>query len=176
MKALVLLFLLCVSCSSDNNPYRGDFLDVTNCGTSGEYIFSPGGIKVYLNGNNVDIYLIDSKVNELESCLDKNIEREYIAVCIPDDWYVSPCTGQQLVPSSVDYRLCEEKGVEITEECREAVYPTVNCPCPCSVRAEVQNNHIVVTAPNLELFKAALARIVMYPKYVWSTPEIAACL
>jgi hypothetical protein len=76
---------------------------------------------------------VDQIVNKLDKCLQvvgkKPIERGWFGVFVPPDWYTSPCTGQQLVPSRADYRLCEQKTdpqgnpIKISVECRGVVTP-----------------------------------------------------
>lgn len=168
-------FLLICAC---NQPgYDGYFLNVTDYPIKGEYEISPAGIKVYLNGNDVNLNDIDLKVLELEECLGISINRNWFSVYIPSDWYTAEeCSEEQVIPSTVDYRLCEAKGLVIEEECRDLKYPTDECPCICSVRATIQNNNVVVTTPNLKLFKMPLARIVLYPEYVLDNEEYIECL
>jgi len=128
---------------------------------------------------------VDKKTSELEECLKKSsvklrsswkIQRTWFAIYVPNDWYVSPCSKEQLIPSKVDYKLCEKKGLTIQPRCREVVKPTAVCPCPCNVRSTVQDNWVIVTEPSLKLFKMSLARIIFYPRYVLNNTEITRCL
>lgn len=162
MKYILLLLILISGCGNDVSRFQ----DVTFYDISGDYVKTPDDIIVYLNGNNVDLTLIDQKVNELEQCLDRKIKRDSFKVYIPDDWYISPCSGEQLIPSLVDPQLCENKGLEMLEDCRWKMFPTAECPCPCSVRATIQNDNVVITTPNLKLFKMPLTRMVIYPEYL----------
>ncbi|MCK5018894.1 MAG: hypothetical protein KAS32_17665 [Candidatus Peribacteraceae bacterium] len=173
LKYLLSLLLLC---SCEQVGYKGIFKDTTNYSIKDDYVFSPAGIKVYPNGNKIDLNNIDLKVSELEECLKLSIHRDWFSVYIPSDWYVSECSGQQLIPSLVDYKLCEAKGLIIEEECRGLRYPTEECPCPCNIRSGIQNNNVIITTPNLELFKMPLARMVLWPAYVLDNPEYVKCL
>lgn len=163
MKWVLLLIPFLISCDSNTNH----FLNITDYNIGGEYIISPGGIKIYPNSNNVDGNLIDKKVDELENCLQVSIDRKSFSVYIPDDWYVSSCSGEQLIPSLVDPKLCEDKGIEIEEECKWVKYPTEECPCPCNIRSGIQDDTVVITTPNLKLFKMPLTRIIIYPEYAF---------
>lgn len=127
---------------------------------------------------------VDKLVDNLEACLmaagelKAPVRRHGFAVFVPPDWYVSKCSGEQLVPSLAACKLCRAKGLQIKDECCGLRRPTPACPCVCNFRATVQWGRIVVTAPNLKLFKAELARVVLYPKHnnPWATPAVAACV
>lgn len=172
LKYILPLVLLC-SCSQPG--YDGYFLNVTDYSIKGDYEISPAGIKVYTNGNDINLNDIDMKVLELEQCLQMSIHRDWFSVYIPSDWYVSPCSGEQEIPSKVDPELCRAKGLIIEEECEWVDYPTEGCPCPCSARSTIQDNDVVITTPNLKLFKMPLARMVMYPKYMIGS-ELEHCM
>jgi len=156
----VLPFLL-ISCSSQH------FQNVTDYHIGGDYIFSRRGIKIYPNGNNINYNLIDKKVNEVEECLHMSIDRDSFSVYIPDDWYISSCSGEQLIPSRVNPDLCRVKGIEIEEECEWVKYPNKKCPCPCNIRAGIQDDTVIITTPNLKLFKMPLVRMLVYPEYAF---------
>ena len=168
-----ILALILTSCS--NECYCGYFSDVTDYDISGEYIFSPGGIKIYPNENIVDIDLIDKKVEELEQCLGIKIKRDCFKVYIPNDWYISTCSEEQLIPSIVDPQLCRDKGLEIKPECEWVMYPTEECPCPCNIRSGIQDNNVIITTPDLKLFKMPLTRIVIYPEYLMDNEDYQRC-
>jgi len=130
---------------------------------------------------------IDRRTDELERCfrergLAKSIQRNWFAVYVPSDWYVSKCrTGEQLVPSRIDYRLCEQKGIKVPLSCRGVARPTEACPCPCNIRAGLQNGPkfpVLITAPNLKLYKNELTRLVLGPKYnaPWKHEKVRPCL
>lgn len=178
MAKYLLPFLLLCSCSQSG--YDGWFLNTTDYKINGEYKISPGGIKVYANGNEINLNDIDLKVLELEECLQLTIHRDWFSVYIPNDWYWSNpiCSDepQQLIPSTVDYRLCEAKGLEIAAACRDLKYPTEECPCVCNIRSGLQDNNVVITTPNLKIFKMPLARMILYPEYVLNNEEYTKCL
>lgn len=150
------------------------------------------GIRVH--GDSKDTHgKIDRLTDELERCfqdrgLAKSIRRDWFAVYIPPDWYTSACgTKEQLVPSRIDYRLCEQKKdpegnpIKIPVVCRYIERPTKECPCPCNIRAGIQNSRarpVIVTAPNLKLYKTELARVVLWPKAnaPWADKKVAPCL
>ncbi|KKM64951.1 hypothetical protein LCGC14_1496150 [marine sediment metagenome] len=129
---------------------------------------------------------LDLQVDQLDQCLQRAglgaLQRGWFGVLVPSDWYVSPCTGQQLIPSRVDYRLCEQKRdpqgnpIKVSLVCRGAVQPTVACPCPCSFRSTIQNNFWIVTAPDLRLLKTELARLHTGVNAPWSDARLKGCL
>jgi hypothetical protein len=100
-------------------------------------------------------------------------------VFIPPDWYTSKCSGEQLVPSRIDFAGCAEKGVKLPKACQDTdlMKPTKECPCVCNVRAKVQDDWWIVTAPNLKLYKAELTRLVTGIYDPWRAgSEILKCL
>ena len=168
---LVSSFLL-FSC---NECYEGGFVSYTNH-KIGNHILTPGGIKVYNNYTEVDLQLIDSKVEELESCLGIEIHRSCFAVLIPNDWFISSCSGEQMLPVAAPYKQCEVKGLYLEEKCRGLNKPTTECPCVCTYRVAMQGDFFIVSPPNLKLFKAELSRLVTNVNNPWTNAEIAKCL
>jgi hypothetical protein len=83
-------------------------------------------------------------------------------VKIPDDWFVSECSGEELLPIPAPQELCDAKGLP-----RD---------CGCYWRVETQDDNIIVVPPGLKLYKAELARIVTGENNVWIVPRITACL
>ena len=171
--------------------YHGSYLKITSYKLDNvKWERTPKGIRVY--GGSKDTYAeIDRRTDSLENCLRKNglvksIKRDWFAVYIPPDWYTSLCgTKEQLVPSRVSYLLCEKKKdpqgnpIKIPVVCRNVERPTKECPCPCNIRSGIQNSRarpVVVTTPNLKLFKMSLARIVLYPQYVLRDLNGTECL
>ncbi len=129
---------------------------------------------------------LDLRVNQMDKCLQQQgwpaLQRRWFGVFVPSDWYVSACTGQQLIPSRADYRLCEQKRdpqgnpIKMPVACRGVVKPTAACSCPCNFRATIEDNFWIVTAPDLRLLKTELARLhtgVMQP---WGHDRIKGCL
>jgi hypothetical protein len=127
---------------------------------------------------------LDAKTAELETCLHQagagwHVHRDWFVVLVPPDWYVSACSGQQLVPSTPNCRLCiDQKGLPLPAKCCGLRVPTKECPCVCSMRAVVQPGRppAVVTAPNLLLYKDELARLVTGVNFPWGDPRISRCL
>ena len=165
MRAIVLFTLALVACSPDAPQYcySNDYLTLKHY----ELNFTektPGGIWVDPTGQGVDLTLIDRLTDELEACLAIRVNRECIGVKIPDDWFVSPCSDEELLPIPANDSLCLAKGVTSTPE------------CPCNWRVETQDDNIVVIPPSLKLLKAELARIVTGENNVWVVPDITKCL
>ncbi|MFA5135271.1 MAG: hypothetical protein WC505_05835 [Patescibacteria group bacterium] len=124
---------------------------------------------------------IDRRTVALETCLKKNkvwdhINYNWINVYVPKDWYVSTCSGEQLVPSTPALKECRIKGLKIDDKCLGLPKPTTDCPCVCNHRAVVQNNGWIITAPNLKLYKAELARLVLAAQNPWTQPLVVQCL
>lgn len=140
------------------------------------HIYTPAGIKVYNNYQEVDLNFIDTQVEELETCLNISINRSCFAILIPDDWFISQCSGQQMLPVTAPYEQCAIKGLYLPEECRGLSRPTENCPCVCTYRVALQDDYIVVTPPALRLMKVDLARLVTNVNDVFSDPLISKCL
>jgi len=147
--------------------YKNNYLSITNypfhstiSTTSGILVDDTYGFLA-----DEDLRRIDTLVEELEECSGISIKRECFSILIPPDWYVSECSGQQLFPCRIDPQLCIDKG--LTQEDLDR--------CPCACRAIIQDDWIVVTTPNLRLFKAELARMVTGINNPWEA-EIGACL
>jgi hypothetical protein len=192
LAVLAILFLnLLTGCPQTS--YRGSYLKITSYRLDDvKWKRTPKGIRVH--GDSKDTYAeIDRLTDELEACfrargLAKSVQRDWFAVFVPPDWYTSQCgTKEQLVPSRVDYRLCEQKKdpegnpIKIPVVCRNVERPTKECPCPCNIRAGIQNSRarpVIVTAPNLKLYKAELTRIVLWPRAnnPWADKEVVPCL
>jgi hypothetical protein len=125
---------------------------------------------------------VDQLVDEVEKCLQerdyikKPLNRKWFGVVVPINVFKSPCSGQYLVPSRVNYRLCEAKGVTIKPECRYVEEPTKECPCPCSMRSVIQDDWAIITTQTLNLFKAELVRLVTSKNNPWLDPRLVPCL
>jgi hypothetical protein len=118
---------------------------------------------------------LDAKVVALEKCLGYAVRRDWFLAYVPADWYVSKCSGEQLVPSLAPCKLCRDKGLVLPDKCCGVMKPTTACPCVCNFRAVLQGDY-VVTAPNLKLFSAELLRLVTGEINVWTKPELVKCL
>jgi len=163
MKPLILTALLILGCNSEGPQYcySGNYETLKRY----DLDFSaqtPGGIWVDPTGQDIDLAKIDTLTDELESCLGTRINRECIGVKIPDDWFVSECSGEELLPIPAPPELCDAKGLP-----RD---------CGSYWRVETQDDNIIVTPPGLKLYKAELARIVTGENNVWVVPQITACL
>lgn len=187
---LIFLTVVAVVPSCPRTRYPRNFANVTNYKPdASKGTRTPGSILAV--GRPQDLTeqfrdLLDLRVNRLDKCLQQRgwpaIQRRWFGVFVPSDWYVSSCTGQQLIPSRADYRLCEQKRdphgnpIKMPVQCRGIVKPTAACPCPCNFRSTVEGNFWIVTAPDLSLLKTELARLhtgVMQP---WAHERIKGCL
>jgi hypothetical protein len=178
--------LLFLTSGCPPKSYSGGFMNVTHYSVDKNDTWStPKNIRVVAEKKDATMEFfqeIDKRTDELEACLLKSgasknkINRKWFGVLVPKDWYISKCSGEQLVPSLVSYKLCEAKGLTIKEECRNLERPTTICPCVCSVRATIQDDFWIVTAPNLKLFKTELARLHTNKNAPWKYPEISRCL
>lgn len=190
MKAVALVTLLAALASGcPATGYPGGYLRVTN------YPYNPGsalrtaaGVR-YVAPARDDTpefrETLDARTGALTACLAAInpkwvVRTDWFYVLVPSDWYVSTCSGQQLVPSVMPCKLCtEQKELPVPPECCGLRAPTPACPCVCNARATIQDDgrvKIVVTAPNLLLYKTELARLVTYVNNPWAHPEIVKCL
>ncbi|MCP4573314.1 MAG: hypothetical protein GY838_13245 [bacterium] len=148
---------------------------------------TPGGVRFIAPAKDDTAALraqLDAKTSALEKCLAQagagwQVRRDWFVVLVPPDWYISACSGQQLVPSTPSCRLCiDQKGLPLPAKCCGLRLPTKDCPCVCNMRAVVQPGQppAVVTAPDLLLYKAELARLVTGVNFPWGDPRISRCL
>lgn len=163
MKLLILATFLALGCNSEgprycySNSYQTlkhyelNFTEQT-----------PGGIWIDPTGQKVDLAKIDRLTDELEACLKITINRECIGVKIPDDWFASACSDEELLLIPAPQKLCDAKGL--------------SHDCGCFWRVETQDDNVIVVPPGLKLYKAELARIATGENNVWVVPRIVACL
>jgi len=149
-------------------------------------VTSKSGIKVDDNNSGFPVEEIERDVGELEECLATKIKRNCIEVKIADDWVVSPCTGRQYFPCGISPEVCKKKiksgalKMISTSPCQaDRVMgtlfkvvsghrePCTECICGCA--ATIQRNRVIVTTPDLYLFKAELARLVTNINDVWGS-------
>ncbi len=193
MKNLLVLFL--VGCGGDPVCYHNNYQTLKRYPVNFTQMTSMG-IGVDSTGQKVDLAIIDRLTSQLDICLEKSFKANptitselakkadcrtdvgvprvrfdniYIKTCfkvkVPNDWEYSKCyPEEQLLPISAPDALCEAKGLHPTPE------------CPCRWRVETQDDYIIVSPPNLKLFKAELARMVTGCNNVWIVPQIIACL
>jgi hypothetical protein len=175
--ALVLFALALAGCPTSGYPHRG-YQDVTKYSPKpSEAKATPGGVR-YWAPKGVDVRSeVDRLIGELEKCLGVTIRRDWIGVLIPDDAYVSACSGQWLVPSVPWCRLCiDQKGLPLPEKCCGLRKPTKACPCVCNMRSVVQSNWLIVTTKTLALFKAELTRLVTGINFPWGDERTKKCV
>lgn len=189
--ALLFVFLFSTGCPATS--YGGNFYNsaVVAPPKKGDAKPTPAGILLIVKKASKSFEelgkTVDTKTSELEVCLKKNgvitepIRRKWFGVYIPESWYVSKCSGQQMIPSRVYYKLCEQKKlngepIKIEEECRQHTHPTELCPCPCNVRSSIHYNFWIVTTPDFRLYKAELARLVTGQNNPWANKKISSCL
>lgn len=146
---------------------------------------TPGGIEIDDPQHQLNIAELDATVANVVSCLSQfkdapmteaekteytcfgtaDLTLKYgLRVMVPADWHVSACTGYEIFPCKVPDASCEEKGMT----------PTTSCPCSC--RAMIQDNSIIVTAPNLQLFPAQLAQLLTGCEQPWHPGRLLACV
>lgn len=177
-----LLFLLLIpqissSCKKDHCYFTDNYATLSHYSTKNKKVSrTPEGITVYLNGADIDLKKIDDIVDSLEICLGIKIHRECFEIYIPTDWYISTCSGEQLLPIAAPHEQCEAKGLELPENCWGLNHPTDACPCVCNYRVSTQRNFLIVVTPNLKLLKAELARLVTGVNNPWIDNDIKECL
>lgn len=143
-------------CYPSNYPnytnYSVSFTDKTNL-----------GIKLDDPDHYLDKQKIDELTTETISCLKKikgtlssnelyqndcqgewDLEIKSCMVVKVPIWHTSDCTGEEVFSCSVPFASCAEKGFS----------PDSGCPCSC--RAMVQDNEVLLTTPNMKLYKAYL--------------------
>lgn len=160
--------LICfLFCGCDYEGYWNGYMNITDYDINLDAV-TPRGIYVDTSGFEIDLEEIDRQVDFLENCLQENsiisqIHREWFVVKIAPDWFVSECSGQQIFPCEMPDSVCENKDLEITEE------------CPCMCRSAIQDENTVVTTPNFYLFRGELARMATGYNNPWFYP-VSGCL
>jgi len=180
---LAIFALLLVGCP--RKGYRSWFSNVTNYKYDVKKAKkTPAGVRYFAPAKDDTQAFrdkLDVLTHELAACLPKidpkwQVRRDWFVVFVPPDWYVSTCSKQQLVPSTPPCRGCRKKGLDIPDKCCGLRKPTAECPCVCNMRAVVQDNYVIVTSPNLLLYKAELARLITNNNNVWGHEQIRKCL
>lgn len=165
-----IFFAGCTKC------YNNNYLSFTNYNKENyKELKTEYGITVYSN-QEMDLNDIDKKTKELETCLGIKIKKNCFAVLIPDDWFYSVASNQQLLPYAAPIELCWDKGLDVPKECSGVALPTIACPITCNWRVATQDNFLIITPPNLLLYKAELARLVLGVNNVWEEPATSVCL
>jgi hypothetical protein len=170
---ILLVIVVLVGCN--DRCYLGGYLSLTNYKVDG-CVETTGGVRVCNDFWQVDLDFVDSRVDELEECLGVKIKRGCFAILIPNDWFISACSGEQMLPVAAPYSQCEYKGIYLPEECRGLSKPTTECPCVCTYRTALQDDFYIVTPPDLKLFKVDLSRLVTNINNVFGDPAISKCL
>lgn len=177
-------FYFCCSCDC-YDCYHNYYQNITNYEVNPNTI-TPGGIQVDTSDFEVDLEEIDRQVDYLENCMQENfsspdfevsgevldqqecwnedlspdiiVRRDCLIVKIAPDWFVSPCSGQQVFECNIRDSVCEDKGLEITDE------------CPCMCRSTIQDENVIITTPDLYLFRGELGRMVTSCNNPWFEP------
>lgn len=89
--------------------------------------------------------------------------RSCLVIKVPQDWYVSTCTGNQLFRCNVPDQSCFDKGLA----------PTKQCPCAC--RASTQDDTAIITAPNLALYSTKVVELMTGCEYPWGVERLGYC-
>lgn len=143
---------------------------------------TPKGIRVDPGGHNISYSKIDRYTNELETCLGVPIRRNAFVVKFPTDVYRSPCSGAELFPCNASDYVCRRKvdaGMLLLPDSPCTLEEMSSCvQCPCACRGAVQNNWAIIVTPDMVLYKATLASLVLEisAAKVWGDKEIAKCL
>lgn len=110
-----------------------------------------------------DAWLSGTEAREAECLGPRRIEvRECLRVAEVRDWHWSCDGNEQVFTCSVGPQRCLEKGQ----------VPTPDCPCSC--RAQIQDNTTVWTTPNRKLLAAYLVTLFTGCLSPW-TPTLAPC-
>ena len=156
-KSLYIIFLysclLPFVCFMDaKDCYDNLYMNVTNYNYEPNFWTPTRHIPIYTQ-TEIDLDEIEFLIDMTEDCLGINLNTTCFTIYVPDDWYTSTCSGQQLFPCDIvkannGYNICEQdKHLIVTEE------------CPCNCRATIQDENTIITTPNLMLFGMSLVRM-----------------
>lgn len=173
------LFGILLASSGCNTPldgYYGNYRNATSYVVKMDRT-TPGGVHV---GGKIDDYAVDRLVDAVELCLAvvpeptaqerlasdcgapgpirRDVDRALFDVFAPPDVYRSQCSGAQLFSCGVDPIHCAEKHLP----------PEWKCPCAC--RGAIQDDHTIVTVPDMPTFAAELTRLVTNCNNTWLGP------
>ncbi len=156
-----------------------DEIDKSKC----EY--TPKGACVLLNETIVSdsfFLLVDDKITATEACLkgwyaerDDVLHRVYdwkppvrscYTVYVPNDWHVACEDPEQQVYGKAPQEVCDAKGFK------------ANSDCPCGWRTNVQNGSVIVTTPNLYLFRQSVAELLtgLSSGLLWKDSNMIKCM
>lgn len=179
MRLLVLMLASC-GCGSEecNLPDQYDW--------GFDYSFlqdrtTQNGIAVDTSGQSVNLDDIDWKIYEAKRCLSTafpddlldakwcpptfnvSIDEGCIKVKVPDNWSWS-CDGQeQLLADDAPQEACDKKGFVADKE------------CPCKWRGGVQVDGVIITTPNLRMFKESAVKLITGCWYLYDDSRLAEC-
>jgi len=158
MKTTLIISVLLLSTqllTCQDNCYRNGYMNITDYEVSTNLV-TEKGIRVDDPLFQLDLAELDRQTDALEACLEISIRRECLTVKVAPDWYISPCSDQQLFPCDINPQVCEDKGVILTEE------------CPCNCRAMIQNETTIIVTPNLYIYRGELARMITGINNPWA--------
>lgn len=190
----ILIILFLAGCSDGKRCNNNNYQNITQYEIAVNSV-TPGGVNVDDSGFFVDLEELDRQINEMEICVqnalsggidmataetqdcridgwdyrtdfvDISVRRECLTVKISPDWRVSTCSEEymEVFPCEINPQVCIDKGLEITDE------------CPCMCRSTIQDENVVVTTPNLYLFRGELARQMTGCNNPWFG-AVSACL
>lgn len=124
---------------------------------------TPGGIGVDDARHELGLVDVDVLSVAVGACLGAPDLPADFGVKVPLDWYISPCSGEQVFPCDIGPEGCLDKGQR----------PSAACPCRC--RAVVQDARLIVTAPNLRVYAGRLVALWTGVENPWAVPDLAAC-
>ena len=169
MKHWYVLLILC-SCNTDPCYYRmydWGFNYETNPNHTTKY-----GIKVDTSGQNVNpliFDMVDQMAQEVEQCLDPKF------TCKRDDTPPKICKGCLIVKIPNDWSFSNKDSRQQVLSDRAPDEACKNSDPPCYWRAGLQDGYIIITTPNLFLFKDPLIKHMTRCDDVWYTPELSKC-
>lgn len=153
MKCLLLSLLVTASCYDECYVQRYDWGFSYNVEPN---IVTEYGIKVDTSKR---VYpdkvfsLMDRMTQEVESCLNKKVDKQCLRVKIPRSWFTSEYTGHQLLKDKAPMDACIQKDLDPDKG--------------CYWRAGLQDGYKVITTPNLYLYKDPLVKFVTGEEEVW---------
>lgn len=173
--ASISLLLLLASCSIEPKPcYTANQADYTEFAYTPNRI-SPNGIDVDDPKAELDLNKLDTITNKVATCLqqfkDKPLteDEKKLAECtgtfdpvikpcfgvkVPD-WHLS-CSGEQVFKCDVPEASCTVKGFKSDPK------------CPCSCRAIVQWDQLIVTTPNMKIYAGQLSTLLTGCTNTWT--------
>lgn len=193
MKQKLVLLIFITGCGDDcrykaGACYNNHFQNITDYCVEPN-VRTPSGIKLDTSGYEVDLERLDTRVNEIESCVldtmqkysiisddeqrkwqclrnsfdperDK-LKRDCLVIKVVDPIY--SCSDWQHIPDDPEgaRQICLTEGFMPREE------------CPCYWRTAIQDENVIITPPAIYLWE--LGRIMTSCNGVWQSP-FAACL